>query len=61
MCVVYQIILFYFFQGIPLMLTLTFDWGLGLGVKGIWVGFGIANIVLSGLFITIIFISDWEK
>jgi Na+-driven multidrug efflux pump len=49
------------FLGIPLMLSFTFDWGFGWGVKGIWLAFGISNLVLAVLFITIIFISDWEK
>ena len=47
--------------GIPFIIVLTFDWGLGLGLKGIWLGFGIANATLLLLYLIIIIKTDWNK
>lgn len=49
------------FIGIPLVLYFTFDWGLGLKVKGIWLGFGIANGMLLFIFAGYLLKSDWNK
>jgi Na+-driven multidrug efflux pump len=45
---------------IPVVLIFTYEWGLGLKVKGIWMGFGIANAILLILYATVLFTTDWE-
>lgn len=39
----------------------TFSWGLDWGITGIWVAFGIANLILLILYIVLIFTTDWDK
>ncbi|KAM3137911.1 hypothetical protein pb186bvf_009992 [Paramecium bursaria] len=51
----------YYLIGIPFIIVLTFDWGVGLGLKGIWLGFGIANATLLIFYIILIIRTDWNK
>ena len=47
-----------YFVGIPLILVLTKLFGLGL--IGIWLGFGVCNLLLSCLFIYTFYKIDWD-
>lgn len=40
---------------------MTFDWGLGWKLKGIWLAFGAVNLFLCVLYVVSIFITDWDK
>lgn len=46
--------------GIPVICALTFDWGAGWSVTGIWLGFGLANAVLLALYIYLILKTNWS-
>ena len=39
----------------------TFSWGLDLKLNGIWLAFGLANSILSVLYVTLIMTVDWPK
>jgi hypothetical protein len=45
---------------IPLVLEVTFGWGLDLKVTGIWLAFGIPNGFLLVYFVYSLLTTDWE-
>lgn len=51
----------YYLMCIPLVLWFSYDWGLDLGVVGIWQAFGLANVVLLVLYIAALFYTNWPK
>lgn len=59
--VTYSTLIAYYAIGIPIICVLTYDWGVGWGVKGIWLGFGAANAVLLALYIVLIMRSNWNR
>ncbi|CAD8208725.1 unnamed protein product [Paramecium pentaurelia] len=46
---------------LPIVSILTYSWGFNQGVVGIWQGFGIANLILCILDLTILFTVDFDK
>jgi len=57
----YTALVIYYFFGIPLVLVLTFSWGFDLKLRGIWLGLGISNTLLSVIYIGSLLTSDWNK
>lgn len=54
----YQLFQVIIIQGTPIILSLTFKWGLDWKLTGIWVGFGLANFILLALFILVLITTD---
>ena len=50
----------YYFIGAPLIAYFTFPIGFGLDLKGIWLGFGICNLILLIIFLHQLISTDWE-
>jgi hypothetical protein len=42
------------------VLFLTLDWGAGMGLKGIWIGFGVAVLLILIIFISSLLRLNWE-
>lgn len=61
MLVTYSTLIAYYIICIPLVFCLTYSWGLNMGVKGIWIGFGLANAILIILYVIVLFTTDWKK
>lgn len=51
----------YFLIGIPLILILTFTWGFDYKLRGIWLGFGVANTILSTIYVFSLFSANWHE
>jgi MATE family multidrug resistance protein len=45
---------------IPLVLVFTFGWGFDLGVTGIWLAFGVANLMLLVMYLFSLLTTDWH-
>ncbi|CAD8051919.1 unnamed protein product [Paramecium primaurelia] len=59
--VFYSTIIAYYIICLPIVSFFAYSWGLDQGVVGIWQGFGIANLILAILDLTILFTVDWEQ
>ncbi len=57
----YSAIIIYYLIAIPLILVLTFSWGFDMKLKGIWLGFGVSNALLSVVYIGSLLTSDRHK
>lgn len=54
-------LILYYLIGFPLMIYTTYSRGLGWGVKGIWLSFGLVNAFLSVIYMYKIYYIDWEE
>lgn len=57
----YSSLIVYYCFGVPLDLVLTFSWGFDLQLVGIWLGFGLTNMILCIIYIGALLKVDWNN